>query len=51
MLAVVFMTSAADRGTLYNEDRGGREYRVRSSFSYALVGLVLIGVGVAVETF
>ena len=32
--------------------RGGeREYRIRSSFSYVLMGLVLIGVAVALETF
>jgi hypothetical protein len=51
MLAVAFMTSAADMGSPYYDDPGEREYRVRSSFSYALVGLVLIGVAGALETF
>jgi hypothetical protein len=40
-LAVAFMSSAADMGTPYHYDRGEREYRVRASFSYALVGAIL----------
>jgi len=51
VLAVAFMSSAADMGSPYYDDRGEREYRIRSAFSYVLVGLVLIGVAVAFETF
>lgn len=50
VLAVAFMSSAADMGSPYYADRGEREYRVSSSFSYVLVGLVLIGIAVALET-
>ena len=52
MLAAAFFLSAADTHTpdhaLLGEP-GEREYRVRSSFAYVLMGLVLIGVGVVLE--
>lgn len=51
VLAVAFMSSAADMESPYYVDRGEREYRIRLSFSYVLVGLVLVGIGVALETF
>lgn len=52
MLAVAFFSSAADMGTpdyALTSDRGEREYRVRGSLSYVLVGLALIAVGTALE--
>ena len=49
VLAVAFMHSAADMECPYYFNRAEREYRVRASFSYALVGAILIGVAVVLE--
>ena len=53
LLAAAFFLSAADMETpdyaLAGEPHE-REYRVNSSFAYVLMGLVLIGVGVVLET-
>ena len=49
VLAVAFMSSAADTGSPYYRERGDREQRVRASFSYALVGLILVCVAVFLE--
>src|ERR1041385_3750218 len=50
VLAFAFMYSAADMGSPY-QNQFEREHRVRASFSYVLVGAVLIGVAVALERF
>jgi hypothetical protein len=50
VLAVAFMSSAADMGSPYYYDQAEREYRVRTSFSYALVGAILIGTAVVLES-
>jgi len=50
VLAVAFMSSAADMGTPYYYDHYERGYRVRASFSYVLVGAILICVAVVLES-
>ncbi len=45
--AVFFSAADLDRPSYY--DRGEREYRVRASFSYVLVGALLVGIGVLLE--
>jgi hypothetical protein len=51
MLFIAFMTSAAPQNVPYYDSisLGDREVRVNRSFSYVLVGLVLAGIGVALE--
>jgi hypothetical protein len=43
------MSSAADMGSPYYYHQTEREYRVRASFSYALVGAILIAAAVVLE--
>jgi hypothetical protein len=50
VLALAFFLSAADEQTPYYYGRDEREYRVSVSLSYGLVGLVLLGFGVVLET-
>lgn len=49
LLAVAFMSSAADVTTPFYWGTGERALRVNRSFSYALVGVMLVGIGLLVE--
>jgi hypothetical protein len=51
MLAIAFMTSAADINTPFYgwDDQEHHELQVSRSFSYIFVGLVLVGIGVVLE--
>jgi hypothetical protein len=44
------MSAAADMGTPYYYDQAERGSRVRASFSYVLVGAILIGAAVVLES-
>lgn len=49
ILGMAFLLSAADVQSIHDDDRAEREYRVRASLVWILVGALVLGIAVVLE--